>query len=822
MVRILVVEDSRTQAQELQLILESQGFTVETAPNGHKGLECLQAERFDLVLSDILMPGLSGYELCRHIKATPETKEVPVILVTKLTDPMDVLQGLECGADNFITKPYEASYLLGRIGNILANKRLRAERRLKVGVEFCLMGKSVTITSDKEQILDLLLSTFEEFMRTKEREHETRLAQETAQRSQRFLQSALDALSAHIAILDASGTIIAVNTAWRRFAQSHHLVTTDCGVGTNYLALCQSTSGPGAEEARAVAQGIREVMAKQRDQFYLEYPCHSGPNQRWFMVRVTRFEGAQPVQVAVAHEDITELKRAEERIREQAALLDKATDAITVRDLQNRILFWNHSAERLYGWTRTEAIGRNANALLFRSPAPELEEACRTVVEEGEWSGELRQVTKDGKDLVVASRWTLVRDRQGRPEAKLVVNTDITEKKKLEAQFLRSQRMDSLGTLAGGIAHDLNNVLTPIMMGVQLLQLGSPAAENQSILAELERSAERGAELVKQILLFAKGIEAERVPLQLRTVFQDIEKMLKRTLPKAIDIQTHVSGDLHLIAGDGTQLYQVLLNLCVNARDAMPRGGQLTIAAANTVLGENYARRHLDPKPGPYVLLTVSDTGTGIPAEVRDKIFDPFYTTKDPGKGTGLGLSTVLSIVKSHGGFIDVFSELGRGTQFSVYLPALETAQSKPVKATGVDDSSVGNGELILVVDDEAVIRQIAKETLQAHGYRVLTAQEGTEAVALFAQHRREVQVVLTDMMMPGMDGPALIRALQELDPDVRIITTSGLRTSGKATEAGGAGAHAFLPKPYPGHELLKTLREVLRAAEPELSGVSP
>ncbi len=507
--------------------------------------------------------------------------------------------------------------------------------------------------------------------------------------------------------------------------------------------------------------------------------------------------------------DISERVRTEQRLRQQAALLDQAQDAILVRDLQNRILFWNKGAERIYGWTAEEVIGRNISSLLYRGDTSRFEQATRTVIEKGEWVGELAQFTKTGKEITAECHWTLVRDEAGQPTSILVINTDITERKKLEAQFLRAQRMESIGTLAGGIAHDLNNVLSPILMAVQMLQLKFTDQESQRWLQLLRTNGERGAAMVKQLLSFARGVEGERIALQPQHLIREIVKILRNTFPKAIEIQLRLPDDLGAIAGDATQLHQVLMNLCVNARDAMPHGGQLLIEADNVYLDENYARMNLDAKPGHYVMISVSDTGEGIAPEILPKIFDPFFTTKEQGKGTGLGLSTVMGIVKGHGGFVNVYSEVNKGTQFKVFLPAIVSALST---ATAEEKSvlPVGHGELILIADDEEAIREITKGSLEAFGYRVLTASDGTEAVALYAQHRDEIKVVVTDMVMPYLDGPATIRALQRINPQVKIIATSGLAANGKVAEAASAGVKTFLAKPYTADKLLNALAEVL------------
>ena len=389
---------------------------------------------------------------------------------------------------------------------------------------------------------------------------------------------------------------------------------------------------------------------------------------------------------------------------------------------------------------------------------------------------------------------------------------DLTERKRLEQQFLRSQRMESIGTLAGGIAHDLNNSLSPVLMSMDLLRLRFPDSSSQDLLDLVTSCAQRGADMVRQLLSFARGVEVQRMQVQVRHLIQDIEKVTNETFLKNIQIHTRVPKDLWTITGDPTQIHQVLLNLCVNARDAMPTGGTLNISAENIVLDEQYAGLILDARPGPYVFIQIEDTGTGMSQSVLDNIFDPFFTTKEIGKGTGLGLSTSLAIIKSHDGFIRVYSEPNRGTKFKVYLPAI--TEEQVLESVAEMDSKLprGNGELILVVDDEASVRQITQQTLDAFGYSVLLAGDGAEAVSIFVQHKEKIRAVVTDMMMPILDGPATIQVLRRIDPGVRIIAASGLSQNGHVEHALRLGVQHFLPKPYTAQTLLKTLRDVLDA----------
>ncbi len=543
----------------------------------------------------------------------------------------------------------------------------------------------------------------------------------------------------------------------------------------------------------------------QHKHHILEYRfLHKDGTYRWMrdeMKLVYNQEGNLQ-EIVGAWYDITEKKRAEEQVREQAALIDIATDAILVQDFDNQILFWNKSAERLYGWKKHDALNKNASKLLYRETF-QLEPVQKTLDNKGEWQGELHQVTQEGKEIIVESRWTLVHDGKEKPKSILIVNTDITQKKQLEAQLLRAQRMESIGTLASGIAHDLNNVLAPIMMIAQLLETQYQDERSKKLLPILITNAKRGTNLIKQVLSFGRGLEGQYTILQVKHLISDIQQIALQTFPKSIEIYTDVSKSLQTVFGDATQLHQVLMNLCVNARDAMPRGGTLRVCAENIFIDEHQAQMHLDAKVGSYIKITVSDTGTGIPSEILDRIFEPFFTTKEIGKGTGLGLSTVLGIIKSHDGFVDVYSQMGQGTQFKVYLPAVKENEIQPEEDI---ELPTGHGELILAVDDEASIREITQTLLDKYGYRVLTASNGIEAVELYAQHQEKISVVLLDLMMPRMDGPSTIRQLQQINSSVKIIATSGLAFNVMVAEAANLGVKTFLSKPYTKRELLKTI----------------
>ena len=441
-----------------------------------------------------------------------------------------------------------------------------------------------------------------------------------------------------------------------------------------------------------------QLIAGESD-FSLEFRFYqkAAQSERWVSGRAIAMQSStgEIIGYVGVNEDITERKRAEHKIREQAALIDIATDAIFVRDLADRIVFWSHGAAQMYGWDKKEAIGQNVRQLFKTQGNINPDVVLATTLQQGWWQGELTHTTKSGNSILVASRWTLVRDDSGQPQSFLEVNTDITEKKQLEAKFYQAQRLESLGQLASGVAHDLGNVLTPILAVSQLLRmtLKDPNDKTQEHIKLLEKSAQRGTTMVRQILTFAQGSPDDGMPADIVAVLQEVVAVARQGIPNNIEIYQNTpdenalnplkTGRLKIsplktmVSVNSTHLYQVFMNLCINARDAMPEGGVLTLSVENITIDETTASQYLAQTVGRcsvgcYVVVSVADTGTGIAAEIRDRIFDPFFTTKAPDQGTGLGLATVIGIVKNAGGFLQVFSEVGRGSDIKAYFPVFE------------------------------------------------------------------------------------------------------------------------------------------------------
>ena len=507
-------------------------------------------------------------------------------------------------------------------------------------------------------------------------------------------------------------------------------------------------------------------------------------------------------------EDVTERRKAEEQIREQAALLNVTQDAIIVTRLDRTVTYWNRAAAILYE-IPPDAAGQKIEELTNKGLPANYDEQWKNLEEKREWAGERRQLTHSGRLIDVRIRAKIFCNANGNDTAVLFVGTDITESKQLEAQFLRAQRLESLGALASGVAHDLNNVLTPVLLSVEMLRPLAQAPQDHEMLQLLSDSARRGSEIVQQLLLFGRGSDSPRAPINVAGAIKDVGRMMRGTFPKNIVLSVQSPADLWLVEADRTQVHQVLLNLCVNARDAMPQGGRLSLNAENVQVDAAFARRHDGKRIGSHVRIQVRDTGSGIAPEHIEKIFDPFFTTKPVGQGTGLGLSTVLGIVRSHEGILDVNSTVGEGTLFEIYLPAAASVTGQVAGEVGREPLR-GKNELILLVEDEESIRSILQRTLLKHNYRVLVASDGAEALGVFAQNAVKIQLVITDLLMPVMDGAQMVATLRRLNPNLPVVAMSGLPLHRAEFERKFRTRLRFLTKPFEIDHALELVRSLL------------
>jgi two-component system cell cycle sensor histidine kinase/response regulator CckA len=1092
---ILIVEDSPTQAEQLKYILEEEGHHISVAYNGKEALSSINKHKPTIVVSDIVMPEMDGYQLCRHIKTEEKLDEIPVILLTALSDPKDVVRGLECGADNFIVKPYDEKYLLSRIQYILTNLELRKKEKTQLGVQLFFGGRKYFITSERQQILDLLLSTYEtavqknnelikaqdelrtlndkleekvgertvaleaEIIERKRVEENLRKSERGLNEAQRIAQlgnwewdieknevywsegippifglvpkesdvsyetflnsvhpedrefvkkSVNDALyekkpyTIEHRIMQPDGSVRIVHEEGKvRYSEtgkpirmfgtvqditerkqaeqalresedryrdlvenSQDLICTHDLQG-NFLSVNPAAAKLlGYDRSTILSMNVRDILAPEvRDEFpsYLDTIRKQGHAKGLMLIQTAtgekrileynntlRTEGvASPIVRAINH-DITERERAEQALRESEEryriLVETSPDAITLFDLNLNIIMVNQTTLSLFGYGRQEEvigksvlnylvpeqlararedIGRlletgsigtveytllkkdgtrfpaelRASLITDREKKPsailcvirniterkQAEEALRNreqeirVIAENvpalfsyvgtdgrycfvnkryeEWFGvpQTEVIGKHFREILGGATYEIIkghvervltghrvhyeevlpysyggtryvsgdyvpdRDDSGKVKGFFVLVTDITERKRaeeemaaLQEQLRQSQKMEAIGQLAGGVAHDFNNLLTIIKGYSQLslteLREEDPLKEN---LKEVGKAADQAARLTRQILAFSRRQMMEMKVLDLNTILRDLDKMLRRVIGEDVELVTLLAGELGRARTDPGQVEQVIMNLAVNARDAMPHGGKLTIETANVELDEEYARNHIAVKPGDYVMLAVSDTGVGMTPEVRDRVFEPFFTTKEKSKGTGLGLSTVYGIVKQSGGNIWVYSEPNHGTTFKIYLPRVDEPLEE-LKQEVVRERIHRGGETILLVEDEAEVRKLAARVLEKQGYTVLEARNGEEALFLFQNKKEPIHLILTDVVMPQMGGPQLVEQLRQVRQDIKVLYMSGYTDNSITHQGVLEKGMNYIQKPFTIDGLTRKVREVL------------
>jgi PAS domain S-box-containing protein len=757
LVRILHLEDNSTDAEFLRSLLDENGVDAEIirVDTEAQYLDMLSHREFDLIVSDFSLPSFDGSAALKY--ARDLRPEVPFIFVSGTIGEEAAITSLLNGATDYVLK--------GRM----------------------------------ERLVPAVRRAISEQQERKARAHAEKALRQSEESFRHLFYT--NPLPMWVYDSDTLEFLEVNNTAVQKYGYTRE----------QFLRMRVTDIRPKEDRGK-----FEEDFSRNRETVsHLRNSRHVLNDGRIIDVDMTwhalDFAGRNAAMVVAM--DVTERNRAEQALRESEArfrlISENVEDLIALIDLQGRRTYASPSYRRILG-DPAKLLG----TYFYNSIHPDDRDRIRRSFEETVRTGlgrreEYRIMSQDGGIRHVESQGSVIRDGNGNIKNVVLVSRDVTEKKQLEEQFLRAQRLESLGTLAGGIAHDLNNVLAPILLALAILKESVTSENGLRTLRTLEASAQRGSQVVKQILTFARGMKGERGLFQPRHTIQETAAIIRETFPRSIDIQEDIARDLWTIQGDATQLHQLMMNLCVNARDAMPSGGKLSLSAENTTLTSGNAPASAGGRTGQFVKVTISDTGTGIPPKVLDRMFDPFFTTKPQGKGTGLGLSTVHSIVKGHEGFIDITTEVGKGSTFDIYLPAagVEEPVARPVKGIGLIH---GNGELVLVVDDEASIREISRQTLEASGYRVITASNGAEAVALYRSRGNDISLVVSDLMMPEMDGSRTFDVIRSMNPTVKILGSSGLVGGMDSEGKSGPRLDDVLQKPYTTDELLRKVQGLL------------
>jgi PAS domain S-box-containing protein len=771
---VLAVDDEPDSLEVMSRLLEKSGYRVVTASDGREGFEVAQAVHPDLVVSDVSMPHVDGIEMCRLIRRRAELRSTPVLLVSATRkDSETVVEGLKAGADDYLEAPYDPALLIAKVARLIECRRseqaLReSEERYQAFVANCSEGVW-RFEMDEPVSVDLPAEALiEHFYR------------------HGYLAECNDVM-----------------------ARAYGLEHAEELVGMKLAQLLPPSDPQNIAYLRAfIRSGYRLVDAESQER------DREGRMKCFLNNLIGIVEGGRLRRAWGSQRDITErkrteqeLSRSEERYRD---MVENAHDIIYSHDLEGNYTSINKAGERITGYTREEALKLN----LAQTVAPEyLEKAremlARKLAGEDVTAYELEIVAKDGRRVAVEVNTRLVYQNKVAVGVQGIAR-DVTERKHLEEQLRQSQKMEAVGRLAGGIAHDFNNLLTAITgysdLTLRRLRPEDPLRRN---VEEVKKAGERAASLTRQLLAFSRKQVLQPKVLDLNSVVSDMEKMLRRLIGEDIELRTALAPELGSVRADPGQIEQVIMNLAVNARDAMPHGGNLIIETGNVSLDEGYATRHIAVKPGAYVMLAVSDTGAGMSEETQARIFEPFFTTKEVGRGTGLGLSTVYGIVKQSGGNIWVYSEEGRGTAFKIYLPRVDEAAQEYKPSQGAEEPLDGT-EVILLAEDDERVRNLVRAVLEGYGYRVLEAEDGGAALSISARHEGPIHLLLTDVVMPKMSGRELAGRLARVRPGMKVLYMSGY-TDESIVHHGVLDADTpFIQKPFEPEALARKVRELL------------
>lgn len=778
--RVLLVDDDPTQLKLSSLRLRQAGFSVTPARSAAEALELATAEPPDAVMSDVIMEELDGFGLCRRLKEQSALAFVPVVLLSAHYGDAKARElATRVGASALIGRSPEFDAELQALRHVLGQDRSSGRQPIAV-------------------------DTYEEHLRTNA-DQISKLAGDAKAAEQRY-RALFENANDTISVLNPHGVILEANERWRFILGAEPATL----VGKHLLDFApRGRETTGKELAAAIARGSGRVhgVALERADTAIVYMD--------FSITVVELAGL-PLVLAIGR-DITgrflaaqALVTAEEKYR---SLVERMPDAVWTTS-GSQCTFVTKNIERLTGYTPIEICAMTLQFWLQRVHPDDdarVEQAMALPSQDSSraYDLEYRWRRKDGSWVWLWHRTIAHYERGGVPYTDGLLS-DITQRKQLEQSLRQAQKMEALGQLTGGIAHDFNNILATILANAQFLIDAIGANDPRLIDAqEIKLASERAASLTRQLLAFSRKQALEFRVTDLNRVVSGVDRMLRRLIGEDIEMVFVPGADLGHVHVDAGQIEQVLMNLAVNARDAMPLGGKLTIETSNVELDASYSSAHAAGAPGNYVLLSVSDTGSGMDAETQRRIFEPFFTTKELGRGTGLGLATCHGIVAQSGGHIGVYSELGHGTVFKVYLPRVDSQAVASTQAATTSEKPVGR-ETILLVEDDPPLRAAVQRMLTAHGYRVLAARHGAEATELAARHGSAISLLVTDVVMPIVSGPEVAKAVQMHVPTIKVLFMSGYSDHAMFRSAELQGTVSFIQKPFPAQAFAKKVRETL------------
>ena len=805
---MLIVDDNEENLYQLQILLGGNGYQVVTAGNGAEALTKARQTPPDLIISDILMPVMDGFALCREWKKDERLRPIPFVFYTATyTDERDREFALGLGAERFIVKPEDPEVFIRIIREVIQQVQRPPSSPAKATAGGASGPNRLPIEAPQEeetgylkQYNEALIRKLEAKMMQLEQANgelerditERKRADEALRTSEQQFRAMFDMAAIGIAQADTR------TGQWLRVNQKMCIIT---GYSTAELLRMRILEITHPEDRQKDEEAFQRVVRGEAPDYRLEkrYVRKDG-TVAWVNVNMTVIRDAdgEPTRTIATIEDITERRQVEESHARLATAVEQAAETIMITDAKGTILYANPAFERTTGYTCQEALGQNSRLLKSGKHDAEFYQRMWAVLTAGQvWSGHIINKRKDGTLYEEDATISPVINPAGRIVNYVAVKRDVTHEMALEAQYRQAQKMDAIGQLAGGVAHDFNNILAVFMMHLGLLcQRPDLDAEMREDLKELESGVRRAASLTRQLLMFSRRSVMQAKPLDLNEVVENLLKMLRRLIGEQIRLQFHAGPALPRTQADAGMLEQVVMNLTINARDAMPKGGCLTLSTSVIEFNAAQAALNADRRPGRFVCLSVADTGTGMDEVTLKRLFEPFFTTKEVGKGTGLGLATVYGIAKQHQGWVEVESVLGQGSKFHVFLPASSEAVVEAVPGSCAKPICRGS-ETILLVEDEADVRTTVASFLRHYGYRVLDASNGPEALALWEKHRTEIDLLFTDMIMPeGLTGLDLAAQLRKEKPELKVVLSSGY--SAELASSGSLAAHrvTYLPKP--------------------------